>query len=235
KLTPATTVPTTVAARPTPATTVPTSVTAKPATVAAASTIAAAIPSAITVKTVTVAVAETRPAVPQTTNLQFRQSKNLNEQFIPQISKTRTKRQLEICRACDNIPGIGAVPLFNGERNGQLAIVYGVDARGCRTANIVCDSRPLIMQTAIIYANGIKTNLLTMSPTGMAQLTLTCDDNIHWKAPKSITNVWNVTCLLRDIPIPTTPLPPVTTPSMFYLIFLIFLTSIESFRIQIFI
>uniref|UniRef100_A0A1I8EY79 C6 domain-containing protein n=1 Tax=Wuchereria bancrofti TaxID=6293 RepID=A0A1I8EY79_WUCBA len=136
----------------------------------------------------------------------------MNNSYLKSAKHEQNDNVVEICRACDNIPGIGAVPLFNGERNGQLAIVYGVDARGCRTANIVCDSRPLIMQTAIIYANGIKTNLLTMSPTGMAQLTLTCDDNIHWKAPKSITNVWNVTCLLRDIPIPTTPLPPVTTP-----------------------
>lgn len=119
---------------------------------------------------------------------------------------------MEICRACDNILGIGAAPLINGERNGQLAIVYGVDVRGCRTANLVCDSSPLVMQTAIIYANGIKTNLLAMSPTGMVQLTLTCDDNIHWKVSKSMANVWNVTCLLRDIPIPTTPLPPITTP-----------------------
>lgn len=36
-----------------------------------------------------------------------------------------------------------------------------------------------------------------MSSTGMAQITLTCDENIRWRAPHSRISIWNVTCLLR--------------------------------------
>lgn len=53
------------------------------------------------------------------------------------------------------------------------------------------------MQIAIIYANGMKSSPLARSPTGTAKFTLTCDEDACWKAPNSMIDVWNVTCLLR--------------------------------------
>uniref|UniRef100_A0A1I7VRL7 C6 domain-containing protein n=1 Tax=Loa loa TaxID=7209 RepID=A0A1I7VRL7_LOALO len=136
----------------------------------------------------------------------------MNDSSFKSTKHKLNDKVVEICAACDNIPAIGVAYLDHGESNGQMAIIYGADPLGCRTANLICDAGPLIKQTAIIYANGIKTSSLAMSPIGTIQLTLTCDENIRWKAPKTKSNIWNVTCLLRDHPIPTTPSPPVTTP-----------------------
>ncbi|VDK89483.1 unnamed protein product [Onchocerca ochengi] len=169
-----------------------------------------------------------RPMIPLATtgsvmNSQFRHqfvSKNLNQRFIPQVYKMRTKRQIEICSGCNNVLPISGMQLKNGERNGYLAVVYGANPFGCRTADLICDSGFLVNQTAIVYANGVKNIPLAMSLTGKAQVTLTCDENVRWKAPNSIINIWNVTCIFRennyvivvDQPIPTTPVPTTVPP-----------------------
>ncbi|VDK87585.1 unnamed protein product [Litomosoides sigmodontis] len=222
-------VPTTSAAAPTATTvvsrttaTVPATTSAVPATTAAISTttipatkstvviVSSAIPSSKMV---------TQPIVPSTsttstTNSQFRDqyvSENLTERFILQVNKTRSKRQMKICEFCDNIPALTVENPASGERNGRLSIVYGTNKFGCRTAKLICEADSLTMQIAIIYANGMKSSPLARSPTGTVQLTLTCDENACWKAPNSMMNIWNVTCLLRDHPIPTATTPSTTT------------------------
>ncbi|VDO30586.1 unnamed protein product [Onchocerca flexuosa] len=124
----------------------------------------------------------------------------------------RAKRQIEICSGCNNVLPISGMHLRNGERNGYLAVVYGANPFGCRTADLICDAGFLVNQTAIIYANGVKSTPLAMSLTGTAQIILTCDENVRWKAPNSRMNIWNVTCIFRDQPIPTTPVPPTVPP-----------------------
>ncbi|MCP9262527.1 hypothetical protein DINM_005903 [Dirofilaria immitis] len=139
-------------------------------------------------------------------------SKNLNERFIPDDNQIRAKRQIELCSACDNVLPVSGTFLINGERDGQLAVIYGANLLGCRTANLICDSGFLVNQTAIIYANGVKNIPLAMSLIGSVQVTLTCDENIRWKAPNSRINIWNITCILKDHPVPTTPIPPIIPP-----------------------
>ncbi|KAL3985171.1 Thrombospondin type 1 domain family protein [Acanthocheilonema viteae] len=227
KSTPPSATPSTAAIMPIPAAPVPPTAAARPPTI---STIPVATPTIPTTKITAITVATSVPTndmvtdstVPSvtmkiTTNSQSRHqyvlSKNLNEKrFILQDNKTRSKRQLELCRACNNIPAIRADSLASGERNGHLLVIYGANPSGCRTANLICDGTFLTRQIAIIYANGIKNSPLAMSPTGSVQVTLTCDNNICWRAPNSGMNIWNVTCIFRDQPIPTTSLPPTTTP-----------------------
>ncbi|CAG9534196.1 unnamed protein product [Cercopithifilaria johnstoni] len=155
-------------------------------------TIPATKSATVTIKTATpTSSMVTRPMAPSTTTI-----------------KTTTAG---LCRTCGNITAIGAEPFAYGERNGQLTIVYGTDIFGCRIANLICDAGPLTSQTAIIYANGMKSSPFVLSPIGMVQITLTCNENIRWIAPNSRIYISNVTCLLGDHATPTTLLPPLTT------------------------
>uniref|UniRef100_A0A183ERR6 TIL domain-containing protein n=1 Tax=Gongylonema pulchrum TaxID=637853 RepID=A0A183ERR6_9BILA len=49
----------------------------------------------------------------------------------------------------------------------------------------------------LIVANGQKASLVVTNDTGLARVQLNCTDLARWKAPNSLINIQNVSCLLR--------------------------------------